>query len=466
MPGRWRGFPLPAAAGLAATALVAVGTVGLSYTGFGTTRADSTLWSRWIGRGALAVGLPLMTLAWWLARRVEARWQWGLLGTWALPLLLVPPVLSRDMYAYAEQGFLVLQGLDPYTVAMGGRGGPFADLVDVFWQGSTTVYPPGALEVQRLVVEATGVHAYWSVIAMRIPAVAGLGLMAWAAARVATALGNDAGSARWAVLLNPLAVVHVVGGGHNDALAAGLAAVAVVVSHPRTNGGRPWGWLVGCALAGVAATVKQPVALVVVAAAALAVPGGISGVRRWRDLASRVAIGVLLAGAAFVLVTTATGLGYGWLTGSGKPNAVKTLAPASLLADLIAQARLGSFADAVRVTGPLVLAIGVVALGGWAWRTLPHPDGALRFIAGAFLIVVVAFPGFQAWYLLWGAPYAAALGWFDRHRRAVLAVVTWCFVGAWCAEATGIPPLLSAGVATLAAGVVLVALPRAGARSG
>ena len=43
--------------GLVGSVLVAIATVALSYTGFGTTRADSTFAVRWLGRGLGLVGL-------------------------------------------------------------------------------------------------------------------------------------------------------------------------------------------------------------------------------------------------------------------------------------------------------------------------------------------------------------------------------------------------------------------------
>ncbi len=446
------------AAGVVAMLLVAAGTVGLSYTGFGTTRQDSTPAIRWVGRALMLLGLPLTVVAWLLVRQVSSRWQWATLALWSLPLIFVAPVLSRDMYAYAEQGFLVLQGLDPYTTAMGSRGGPFADLVDVFWRGTTTVYPPGTLAVQHLVVAATGSHPYWSVIAMRIPAILSLVVMGVLVPRLATAYGIKADAARWAVLLNPVAVLHIVGGGHNDALAAALAVVAVWLACPRTNGGWRWGWLVGCLLAGVAASVKQPLALVVVGAAAFAVPAHLDRWRRLLDLGVRSAIGGLIAAVGFGLVTALSGLGLGWLAGSGAPFSVKTAAPASLLADAASATGWVSFPAALRVTGPIVLLAGLCAVAWWGWRTLwpstrkssvpghgPGPvGGPLVFLAGAFLATVVALPGFQPWYLLWGGAYAAASGWFERFPRTVLGVVAFCLALAWLTECVGVAPLWSA----------------------
>ncbi len=445
-------------AGFIGYVLVAAGTTGLSYTGFGTSRASSTESIRWVGRWLMLAGLPLTVIAWYLVRGVPVRRQWLTLAIWSLPLLFVAPVLSRDMYAYAEQGFLVLQGLDPYVTPMGSRGGPFADLVDVFWRGTTTVYPPGALSVQRIVVAATGEHPYWSVVAMRVPAILGLVVMGLLVPRLGEAYGVSRDAALWAVLLNPLAVLHIVGGGHNDALAAALAVVAVWLASPRTNGGRRWGWLVGCLIAGVAASVKQPLALAVVAAAAFVVPSHLGGVRRLVDLGIRTAVGTILAGVGFAVLSLLSGLGLGWLTGSGSPFSVKTAAPASLLADAASQTGLVSFPGALRVTGPVVLLVGIAASAWWGWRTLwpstgptPLPGtgpgpvaGPLVFLAGTFLALVLSLPGFQPWYLLWGGAYAAAAGWFQRFPRTVLALVTFCLAFAWQSECVGVAPLWSA----------------------
>lgn len=456
--------------GLVASVLVALGTTGLSYTGFGTARADSTLEIRWVGRLLLLAGLPLTLVAWLLARRLEGRRHWPLLVAWSLPLLFVAPVLSRDLYAYAEQGFLVLKGFDPYRTGMGTVGGPFAELVDVFWRGTTTVYPPGALWVQRLVVELTGVDAYWSVVAMRLPAIGGLVLLGLFVPRLARLVGVDPNAARWAVLLNPFAVLHVVGGGHNDALAAGLAVFAVWLACPGTPLGRRWGWLAAALVAGLAASVKQPLALVVVAAAALTTATDGPRAARLVELAGRTAVATLLAVGAFLAVTAGTGLGFGWLGGSGSPYSVKTSAPASLLADAASLTGLLSFQAALKVTGPLLLVVGVAVMVWWGRRTLlpreadvtaseAHVRGPLEFLAGAFLVLVLALPGFQPWYLLWGGAYAAAVGWFDRYRRTAVAVIAFCLVVGWQTEAAGVPPLVASLVAAVLAVVVARLIP-------
>ncbi len=179
--------------------------------------------------------------------------RWLLLALWSLPLLVAPPVGSRDAYAYAEQGWLVAHGHDPYTTPMATLGSPFSGLVDAWWKGQTTVYPPLALEIQSWVVRLTGENAVVSVAAMRAPAVLGLVLVGLCLPRLAKLAGGDADTAAWLILLNPLVLVHVVGGAHNDALAVGLAATAVWLA---SQGRR--GWLVGAVVLGLAVGVKQP----------------------------------------------------------------------------------------------------------------------------------------------------------------------------------------------------------------
>ncbi len=236
--GRERRAVVGAVAGFVGTVLVAVAARALSYTGFGATTADSTFAVRWLGRVLGGLGLALMTIGWWWVREVAARGRWLLLALWSLPLLFAPPVGSRDAYAYAEQGWLVAHGYNPYTTPMGSLGSPFSSLVDIWWRGQTTVYPPLALDVQSWVVRLTGENAVISVAAQRVPAVLGLVLVGLCLPRLVRHAGGDPDLAGWLILLNPLVVVHVVGGAHNDALAVGLATAAVWLATSR--GSRGW----------------------------------------------------------------------------------------------------------------------------------------------------------------------------------------------------------------------------------
>ncbi len=434
-----------AGTGLVGSILVATAAVALSYTGFGTTPADSSFAVRWLGRGLGLLGVLAMALGWGLVRHVVARTRWLFLALWSLPLLVAPPVGSRDAYAYAEQGWLVAHGHDPYTTPMATLGSPFSGLVDAWWKGQTTVYPPLALEIQSWVVKVTGENAIVSVAAMRVPAILGLVLIGLCLPRLAERAGGDADTAAWLILLNPLVLVHVVGGAHNDALAVGLAAVAVWLA---SQGRR--GWLVGAVVLGLAVGVKQPLALAGLAIAATSR----AGTRRpWPQLLVRAVVIAVVAIATFVLVTWATGLGWGWLTGSGSPYSVVTIAPSSLLADLVSRLGFTSFSGALGVLGPIGLALAALWILRDAIRTLP--SSPIAFLGRSLVVLALLSPALQTWYLLWGGVFVACLPLRRRAIRRFLAVVVMGLTVLWAVEWVGVAPLWGATLATLLGVVVL-----------
>ena len=68
-------------------------------------------------------GAVMMALAWLMLgrfalgqRRMTRSQLDRLLLLWALPLLIAPPMYSRDVYSYLAQSEISLQGLDPYRV--------------------------------------------------------------------------------------------------------------------------------------------------------------------------------------------------------------------------------------------------------------------------------------------------------------------------------------------------------------
>ena len=107
-----------------------------------------------------AAGIVLLFTGWLAARGSTVEQLWRTFLIWCAPLLVCPPLLSKDAWAYLEQGWIVLQGFDPYQTGLGTIGGPFDDRVDCYWQGTTTVYPPLALLVQAVV--ALSADPFWS----------------------------------------------------------------------------------------------------------------------------------------------------------------------------------------------------------------------------------------------------------------------------------------------------------------
>ena len=89
-------------------------------------------------------GLVLLVGAWWRLRsQVAGRPGAALrvLAVWTAPLLLAPPLFSRDVYSYLAQGALVGRGLDAYAVGPRALGtDPLVAQVHPLWLGTPAPY--------------------------------------------------------------------------------------------------------------------------------------------------------------------------------------------------------------------------------------------------------------------------------------------------------------------------------------
>ena len=178
----------------------------------------------------------------------------AIFGVWCLPLLAAPPLLGRDAYSYNANGELIARGLDPNHDSPAALGD--SDLygaVHPAWRHTRSPYGPLALRIGAVAVALAGHRMNPSVIAMRLAAVAGIVLMALALPSLARRLGHDPGDALALAVLNPLIMLNIVGGTHNDGIMLGLlvAGLAVGLSGRRVTG------IVLCALA---MAVKLPAA--------------------------------------------------------------------------------------------------------------------------------------------------------------------------------------------------------------
>ena len=57
----------------------------------------------------------------------------------------------------------------------------------------------------------------------------GLALMMWAVPHLATHLGGQRPVALWLAVLNPLVLIHLIGGVHNEMLMVGLMAAGIAL---------------------------------------------------------------------------------------------------------------------------------------------------------------------------------------------------------------------------------------------
>lgn len=369
-------------------------------------------------RVVLIAGTVLLTWAWWHVRPTRDRapvHAGTTLALWSLPLLLVPPVLSPDAVLYADLGWTLSTGANPYDVGLATSGGPFAHQVDPLWAGSGVAYPPLTLRLNQLVVAATGAHPYWSVVAMRVPALLAVAAMLFLVPRIASLLGMPRRSAVWLGVLNPLLVLHFIGAAHNDApmVATTLAAIWVVLRRPG-----PWtAFLAGPVLVGVAMAFKQQGGLAVVAVAGLPVAAALAALplgRRLWLLGRRTVLATLVALASFAAVSLASGLGFGWVEWLDLMGLANTPAPLALLAKggaLLWSSAGGSY------TGYLILAgrVGtLVLLAVLAWIGVRFADRPLSLVAWGSLVIAVLGQALHPWYLPWSL---ALLGLVPLTRR-------------------------------------------------
>ena len=150
-----------------------VGAVLLAIGGFGDG-AGAHRYTAWVALPLCAAGVVLLLVGWWRLRSAAAGDVVRAAWLWAVPLLIAPPLFSRDVYAYAGQARLVLVGLDPYTHGPADAPGPLADEVDAVWGHAASPYGPVFLRLAALVARVTGQHPMAAAYGLRLLAVLGV----------------------------------------------------------------------------------------------------------------------------------------------------------------------------------------------------------------------------------------------------------------------------------------------------
>ncbi|MFF5055374.1 polyprenol phosphomannose-dependent alpha 1,6 mannosyltransferase MptB [Micromonospora sp. NPDC000663] len=338
----------------------------------------------WLAGTALLVG------AWWSLRggAPSTRWAYVTAGLWALPLLVAPPLGSRDVYSYACQGWTYAHGVDPYAVGVAAAGCPWVETVAPIWRDTPAPYGPVFVLLAALAVHLGG-GLTGTLVLLRVTAVAGLLLAAICLPRLARAAGVPPRRAVWLLLACPLVGVHLVAGAHNDAVMLGLLLCGLLMVFRRP--GRPAALLLAGALLGLAVTVKAS-AVVVVPFAVLAGVRGRCTVRELLRDGGWLAGGLL---GAVLAASALSGLGFGWIGGltrsgdseqwTSPPTAVGFVV--DYAGELIGQDP--QVVQVLRAAALLLLAILLVVLWWRAWRVLHGSDDARRVdgagVAGARL---------------------------------------------------------------------------------
>ncbi|WP_406862816.1 polyprenol phosphomannose-dependent alpha 1,6 mannosyltransferase MptB [Streptomyces sp. HUAS MG47] len=378
-------------------------------------------WGLWEPRGSsltLAgalltyLGLTLLVAAWWrygvlLARGVRDR-VLVTLAWWAAPLVLAPPLYSADVYSYIAQGAMVLEGHDVYAVGPsvlgpGDLGADAADSVGGHWTDTPAPYGPAFLLLAEAVVGVTGGTVVPAVLGMRLVALGAVALIVWAV----RGLGGGP-RALWLAALNPLLLIHVVGGMHNDGLMIALMLGGVLLAVR----GR---WVLGSALVGLAIMVKSPAAVALLFVAVLvARRGGVV-----RGVLGPGAVAVAVAAGASVVA----GTGFGWLRTQGVAGTIHTAL--SVTSDVGLGLGLLVGDDGVKTAVQRVgLAVAAAVIAWLAWRVWQGRLDPVRGLGVSLLALVALSPMVQPWYFLWGTAAVAAACAGDSRARRVAAVLS------------------------------------------
>jgi len=371
----------------------------------------------------------------------------GVLALWVAPLIVAPPLFSRDVYTYGAEGRLVSRGVDPYTHGLQSvRGSAFFGLADPLWRHAHAPYGPVFFDVARAVTHLGTVFA--TVEGYRLVALVGVALMAVSIPSLARSLGRDPSTAFALAVLNPLVLLCFVGGLHNDALMLGLLVAGLALARR----GHP---VLGIVLCALGAEVKVPCLLGVVFIgwewAGAHVPA--------RRRLAGVARAVVVALAVMAVVSEASGLGWAWLWNLSDPGRVNSwLDPATAVG--LALSHVLTFFGAGAHTHALVVGARAAALlvaGVIVCVLLSRTDrvGIPRALGWSLLAVVFLGPIVWPWYETWGL-VVLALAADVWSRRAVLVLsAVGCFAT--------VPAHLHATAGDVAVAVVALLVVAAGA---
>ncbi|GAB7144499.1 polyprenol phosphomannose-dependent alpha 1,6 mannosyltransferase MptB [Mycobacterium riyadhense] len=432
-------------------------------------------------------GAVMMALAWLMLGRFalgKRRMSRGELDRtlvlWMLPLLIAPPMYSKDVYSYLAQSQISLEGLDPYRVgpASGlGLGHVFTLSVPSLWRETPAPYGPLFLWIGRGISALTGENIVAAVLCHRLVVLVGVALIVWATPRLARRCGVAEVSALWLGPANPLLFMHLVAGIHNEALMLGLmltgaefALRGIDAERLKPASWRPgsdWEPVVmlvgGSILIVLSSQVKLP-SLLALGFVTMALAYRWGGNLRALLLAGGGMTGLSLA--VMAIVGWASGLGFGWIFTLGTANVVRSwMSPPTLLALGTGQVgillRLGDHTTAVlsltRGIGVLIITVMVCWLLLAVFRGRLHPIGGLGVALG---ITVLLFPVVQPWYLLWAIIPLAT--WASRTGFRVAAIMVTLIVGIFGPTANGdrfaLFQIVDATLASATTVVVLIAL--------
>lgn len=426
-------------------------------------------------------------------RRMTRRQADRTLMLWIAPIIVAPPLLSKDIYSYLAQSAIARRGMDPYVISpVRGLGVDhvLTRSVPNLWRDTPAPYGPLFLWLGKGITAVTGDNITAAIFLHRLLALFGIALIVWALPRLARRCGVSSVAALWLGAMNPLLILHLVGGIHNEALMLGLMLVGLelcfraIYGDERLRRSSSWwpstaGWtlIAGAAVLSASAMVKVTSMLALgFVGIALAQRWGATlpalrhaPVGEWWQRSRRSLAALTAAGAFYGIVlvvvmgviSAGTGLGFGWTKTLSTGDVVRSwMSMPTLLSVTTGRIALvlglGDQTQAILEVGrPLGELVAAVLIVRWMLASLAgrlHPLGALGV---SMATVVLCLPFVQAWYLLWAVIPLAAWAtrpWFRLTTIAVSAIIA-IVVMPTSSNTSGV--VLAQG---LLAGVIMVAV--------
>ena len=340
---------------------------------------------------------------------------------WAIPVSLGPPLLSNDVYSYVAQGEMASRGIDPSSVGPVELGrNDFTSGADPVWRRAPAPYGPVAVLAARSAVEIGGHDQVAAISVYRVMVWIAVVMAAIGVGLIAVGNGLSAAVAIAIGIGNPIMILHVIGGVHNDALMFGFLALGLAAAQRDRK-------KLAVALITAATAVKLP------AAVGLLYLGWCwrGAIATWKERVVSTTAVFASAIAAITVGSVLVGLGPGWITAlrsTGKVN--DTYSPTTKIGFSIAEIL---NAIGLNVDGQL-LASGVRTLGLLATAVVAFvmlmrsPRVGYIKATGVMLVVyVVLGPVIWPWYLAAGFALLAACG-LGRYRPSYLVV---CIATSW-----------------------------------
>ncbi|WP_054813226.1 alpha-(1-_6)-mannopyranosyltransferase A [Nocardia arizonensis] len=371
----------------------------------------------------------------------------AIVGIWIFPLLFAVPMFSRDAYSYLAQGALLRDGFDPYRVGPVANPGVLLENVSPVWTTTTAPYGPVFLLLGRAITAITGDNVVAGTIALRLVMLPGLALMMWAVPYLTKHLGGKPTVALWLAVLNPLVLIHLIGGVHNEMLMVGLMCAGIALVLERHH---------------VAGIVVVAIGVAIKATAGIALPflvwiwmlhekerraaqrAGLDptqvtdsehddAARASQDMphpalmfAKIAGLGLGVFAAVFVAASAVAGVGIGWLTAlSGSKKIINWLSLPTIMAHVITWVTPFATDPVLAVTRALC-ALALVVVLAWTWWRFRHSEReAVLGILIAFVAIVILSPAALPWYYSWPLALAAGFALSTTTLMVLVGLCTW-----------------------------------------